>query len=415
MVTDSGGTQPRKPGFAGLGLGRVATLRVVREVVPEVVRGVVRAVVLVWGRLLGRFGGRFRGRRGPHANAPTLLGAGEHLELPEWARHLETVGRLNHFERIVESELRGRGLSGVFADGVVRLTADGPADGDGRGRDSRSTAIGLANLSQVCAGDSEETWAAHVRRHFGVNSQGRREFDQALELGYADARRLLRIRLWDHSITQDSPATTVTQQDLPGLDSMLVLDLPSSIANVSREMLTRWSVPAEQAFARALDNVVGEVTLEFKDIAIPAGGALRVAFAESYYAASLVLAFDRFPELNGPFGSLVSVPVRHMFLVYPIRNREVLRAIEAMIAVTHGAHRDGPGSISNRVMWYRDRRWREIPIAVENGRVSVIPPQEFVDALHEMEDGPDGLEDHGEHGGHGEPGGPGRPGGYPAA
>jgi hypothetical protein len=62
----------------------------------------------------------------------------------------------------------------------------------------------------------------------------------------------------------------------------------------------------------------------------------------------------------------------------------VVESINQVIAITAGAFRDGPGSVSPRVYWYRHRRWREIPYDLTERGLEVAPPDELVDLLNRV-------------------------------
>jgi hypothetical protein len=315
------------------------------------------------------------------------FGAGRHASLPEWAAAMESVERVNRFERLIAADLVRRGISCRFDDGTVRTQAT--SDGEGW----HSSGLGLANIGQVCAASAESEWPAVIKSHFDSQERSHREMDELLGADYSAVKSRLRVRLWEHGVISDSIKEHTTQADLPGLDTALVMDLPSAVASINTTMVKRWGIPPEQLFARAIDNTYSEVKPDIQRMSLPNAGKLLVAQANSYYTSSLILAIDRFPDLIGPHGSLISVPVRHLFLSYPIHSADVLTAMKSMILVTHGLFRDGPGSVSNRVYWYNAGRWREIPVATENDRMSVIPPPDFVEMVREFPDAGEHMPD----------------------
>jgi len=85
-------------------------------------------------------------------------------------------------------------------------------------------------------------------------------------------------------------------------------------------------------------------------------------------------------------GSLIGVPHRHAVIIYPIESLQVVQAINRLIPTIHGMHNEGPGSISNKLLWYQDDEFRDLPYGVEGNKLRFMPPEFFVEMLNSMGD-----------------------------
>ena len=75
--------------------------------------------------------------------------------------------------------------------------------------------------------------------------------------------------------------------------------------------------------------------------------------------ANIVFSFSNYPELVGSKGSLISLPTRHIVIIYPINDLNVVNALNTQIHVTNGVSSKGPGTLSNSLFWYFNGELKE--------------------------------------------------------
>lgn len=63
----------------------------------------------------------------------------------------------------------------------------------------------------------------------------------------------------------------------------------------------------------------------------------------------------------GDLGAIVSMPLRHSVLVHPIDNASAQCGIAGMIPIAHQLFKQGPGSVSPHLYWWRDGSLEWIP------------------------------------------------------
>jgi hypothetical protein len=112
------------------------------------------------------------------------------------------------------------------------------------------------------------------------------------------------------------------------------------------------------------------------------GVTLTLFSDESFFVASHALLLEEHPECVGPFGALVGVPHRHVMLVFPIHDLRVLPAIHMMIPIIAGMERDGPGSISPLLYWYKDGDYTTLPYNIDKNTLNFTPPEDFLAVLN---------------------------------
>ena len=306
-----------------------------------------------WIRLRAFLRRCFGGRPAPDASTPTLpiiedqevllnpdpeVVKGEPGEVPEWAAPLGTARRLERFESAVLDDLRRRPLQAEYRAGVV--VPQGPAS-------QASQGWGLANLAQLCAGIPEFRWPAVIAHHFDLIVRvGSQEARLERELkDYANARPQLVPRLWDEQAAGDIQDRAVWRRDIPGLLTVLSIDLPESIRTVNRELLEGWGVGEDQAFARAFDNLDALTDRTINAVELGGGQRLLEIRGPSYYTASLALKMDTLPELSGPHGAFVGLPTRHMLLSLPFSSPQTMEKLHLLLLATRAAEQQGPGAL----------------------------------------------------------------------
>ncbi len=283
---------------------------------------------------------------------------------PEWAPFFSGAqGR--EFLESVAADLRRRDLQFRVGDGVV--------DVDGGGQ------LGLANLAQVCNQAPPSEWGTVIGRHFDaiLTKVDEVEFRSDFEA----ARPLLKPRIYGAGDLPDD-AEIVASPIGAGLLSVLTYDLPTSVRTIHRDDAAAWAIPVDELFAIALANLEGAPDRpERTEMPFEGGGVISLLHGESFFVASEIL---RLREHLGeaPNGALAATPNRHVVLFHPLVDLSAISAVQFMIQMTIGFHRDGPGSISPNLYWWHDGAITDLPYATDRKGVQFYPPDAFVGMLN---------------------------------
>ena len=78
------------------------------------------------------------------------------------------------------------------------------------------------------------------------------------------------------------------------------------------------------------------------------------------------------------------MPTRHIVIIYPINDLNVVNALNTQIQVTHGVSSNGPGTLSNSIYWHYKNELQEQPSKIEAGKLVFTPTEDFVNMLNQM-------------------------------
>lgn len=317
-------------------------------------------------------------------------------ELPDWALPLGSVDRLNRFEFEVLGFFAAHGMEVVMADGVVT-----PSGVTARGM--REQQWGLGNLLQVCARGPEARWPEMIRSHFTtlLNAQRAAQETELESIDYSMVADRLAVRLWEEDALGGATGAggsaaigrMVRREDIPGLLTVLSMDMPQAVRTVPGPEADLWGRSHEELFARAIANLERMTDPKIEAHEIGDGGTVVSMLGESHFIASLALTIERFPELIGKHGVFIGLPTRHVLLAAPFGGVDALKSLQHLILITQKWYGDGPGSLSPRVWWCRVENgapmWREIRCEVDGQMLNVTPPEELVELLEELSGGGD--------------------------
>ena len=295
---------------------------------------------------------------------------------PEWASFF-TPERYAQFEREIHRYFQRNEITCQVHDGVVYAFLTGDK--------TPPHQWGLLNLAQVCNQDTVEEWAHHIQMHFDAMARSDKECAEIESQmnDFSAIRDRIGVRLGSPDMPLD---TLISRQDIPGVASYIVIDLPSSMVSVNGDTVNKWGVSTRQLFDIALENLRKSGRPEHRNFEIEKGLSIITAFGDSFFTASHALLLSEYPQFVGPHGSLVAIPHRHALLCYPIRDVNVVGVVHHLWSIAQGMEREGPGSISPQIYWYFQGKFTPIPCEIKDNSIAVRPPKAFVDMLNNLGD-----------------------------
>lgn len=297
--------------------------------------------------------------------------------VPTWAGFFEKTEYLNFLEEL-DLYFKLRGLNYEVESGVVTVSE----------REEELGKLGLTNIAQICKQHKIEEYGELITVHLD-GMLGKRESDKKL-MEHADDFRIIRdyvaIRL--HNIDSVS---IIGRENLIGFPvagdifAMLVFDLPESIVNVQRKHTEAWDKTDEELIELGIHNArernpVEVVRHEF------GGNPIYFVSAEHFFSGNFIFDLPEHPELIGWHGTLVGIPNRHTTLFFPINDIGVLDGLNRLLPTVYGMHQEGPGSLSDKLFWYHEGEYLDLPYEVANGQLSFSPPATFVELLNRLAD-----------------------------
>ncbi|MGR3935247.1 hypothetical protein [Streptomyces sp. BRA346] len=168
----------------------------------------------------------------------------------------------------------------------------------------------------------------------------------------------------------------------------IALDTPDNVRVLSDPdvALVEWDTLAAAARTNLLSEPVNYDTVD-----LPGGAVLHIlGHPESVFAASKVLVFEEAvratdgPEIPDE-GVLLVVPNRHNLAFYPLTDKHVAEAVNALAEFGQGAYEDGPGRLSPRVFWWRAGTLTSITLFdQENRTMRISPPDELMTIMRRL-------------------------------
>jgi hypothetical protein len=246
--------------------------------------------------------------------------------------------------------------------------------------------LGLSNLAQMCKQSRRSQWKSLIKEHFdGMHRAD--AFEQtfyAQAHDYAYAAPYIGVRVYPKEyISHVGEEVTIKRDLAEDLVVLLVFDFPHSVSNIRPETTIQWEKTNEElyeaGFGNTRMNYSSEVSAE--DV-----NGIKIWFIQGdhFFVANAVLDLQLQPIPNGIYGALVGVPHRHAVMVYPIDNLDVVRALQPFVDILQGLFKDGPGSISESLYWYRDGQLTNLPYALNGNAFEFTPPQDFLDMMNGM-------------------------------
>lgn len=291
---------------------------------------------------------------------------------PGWASFFQ-ADELAAFLALIEAELQRLKLPYVLGEGTVQVDLGG----------SEPQSLGLQNVAQLCHREPRALWPDMVAEHFENVLRSQRE-GAAVAAHAADfdqVRSLLKVRIYGGSQGPEAMEKMVCRPLAEGLVAALVYDLPSSVCSIDRPTTLPWGLSDDELFAVALENVAQEPAPSVRQVEIGGGAHLTALLGETFFTASQALRLERFLDAPAPHGVLLAVPHRHCVLFHPIRDARVIQAVNGIIPMAFGMYREGPGSISPSLYWWRAGRLLLLPSEMTEARMTFSPPEAFTAIL----------------------------------
>ncbi|NDV94313.1 hypothetical protein D0T84_05190 [Dysgonomonas sp. 521] len=298
------------------------------------------------------------------------------IEVPEWASFF-TSDEYSVFIKAVRSYFDKLNLRYTIDDGVVIVDKE---------NDLGFNKLGLQNLSQKCKQNDIKDYESVVTDHFEtmirIHKFGK-EFEEIVS-DFEKVEKYIGVRLHDVEYAANlKKENMIVREFAEGVVAMLVFDLPESVMNIKPEQIEPWGKTIDELYEIGKRNIKQNCAVNLFEEKV---GDHKFWFAEAdhFYATNFVMDIQDYPQVVGKKGSLISVPNRHIALIYPIHDLEVVGALNNMLYLTSRMYEDGPGSITDRVYWYNDGAFINIPHRIENEKRVIAPPDVFIDALNEL-------------------------------
>ena len=282
---------------------------------------------------------------------------------PEWERFLLAIAQ----------ELTGRRIPYQYhGDGFLAVKAG-----------ETEMQMGLGNLAQICHQAGRDSWAEIIRTHLDqiLNAPNDHADEMLHDFERVEDQLFIRLMALDGAPRQD---LAVARNDIPGTIAYLAIDLPTTVRSISTGDVEGWQKTPGQLYEIGLENVRTKSAIQEQRLPVDEGIEFIGVMGEDFFAASHALLLHEHPEWLGKYGALVIIPTRHTIVVYPINDLQFTKAVQYLAVMAIAMEKEGPGSISNRIYWYNDGCYVDIPYTIDSKKVSVTPPADFVAMMNRI-------------------------------
>jgi len=295
------------------------------------------------------------------------------IEVPEWASFF-TENEYAKFISEVEGYFKRQNFKFHREDGVIKVL-DGEFEGN---------SFGLQNLSQTCNHLTPKDYRNQIEGHFGGMFRSFKFMNdlEKIKGDFEKIKQYLGVKIYPAEFVQhQKKSTSVFRKITEQLYAVLVFDLPDTIHNVQQDEAAKWGIDHEELFRigkkNTRHNYPNPVAKQEAQ-----GIELFAISTEHFFSSSIILDLETRPDLVGSKGCLLGLPTRHLTIIYPIENMEVAAAINMMIPANYNICQEGPGSMTNELIWYHDGIFEVQPYSFSEGKIEFTPTEDFVQLLN---------------------------------
>ncbi len=297
-------------------------------------------------------------------------------EVPVWASFF-TEEEYAKFISELEGYFKRKKLDIQIADGVIHILNEA----------YKNNSYGIQNLAQTCGHFTSKEYGKQIESHFDGLFRSLK-FMQELEKDKSDFEKIkqyLGVKIYPTAFAhQSNKSVSISKKITEKLYAVLVFDLPETINNVTQEEANKWGIDHEELFRIGKKNTrhkyPNSVTKQEAN-----GLDLFSISTEHLFSTSIILDLETRPDLVGSKGCLIGCPTRHLTVIYRIENMEVTTAISMMIPANYSIFNQGPGSLTDELIWYYDGVFEVQPYAFSGGKIEFTPTESFVQMLNLMQ------------------------------
>lgn len=297
-------------------------------------------------------------------------------EVPGWASFFNQ-DEYSAFKKELDSYFKSLNIKYEVGDGIVHVDKE---------TEFGVSVLGLSNVAQVCKHNHLQDYGGIIAEHFNTLIRSR-QFDLTFEQiigNFEEVKKYIGIRLHDYSYIATVGKENVIGKHIAGdVHTMLVFDLPESIKNIKPEQAEVWGKSEDELIRLGIENMKAQYPFEISKENLK---DFDIWFVQGnhFFTPNIIFDIENRPELIGTYGSLIGLPHRHAVLIYPIESLEIIQAINQLIPVIYGMNQDGPGSVSNNLLWYYQGEYTNLPYQLEEKALQFIPPDNFLDILNHL-------------------------------
>ena len=296
-------------------------------------------------------------------------------EVPNWASFF-SENEYAKFIAELEGYFKRKKLKFKRINGVITILE----------KEYKNNSYGIQNIAQTCSYFSPKEYKNQIKSHFdGLfrSAKFMKELEK-IKGDFEKIKKYLAVKIYPKEFAhQSNRSVSISKKITEHLYAVLVFDLPETINNVTQEEADKWGIDYEELFRIGKKNTRHNYPNPIEKQEAQGLELLSIS-TEHMFSTSIILDLETRPDLVGSKGCLIGCPTRHLTVIYPIENVEVTKAINMMIPANHSIYLQGPGSLTNELIWYYDGVFEAQPYTFSKGKIEFSPTDDFVKILNLM-------------------------------
>lgn len=249
---------------------------------------------------------------------------------------------------------------------------------DAEGREHQ---VGLENLYRRARRVDRSEWPALILEFLRTAGSIQSGDELPTDLAAVADQLLVRLGQPPRSLPDEAGVWTQMLNGI-GLCLNLVIDYPNRMFYVTEKLIDASGRPGSAWLEQALVNLRARTPDDCFEV-IDEESGMRSCHAADAYDSSRALLLDRLlPDLPAD-GCFVALPGRDHLLVQPV-TLAGLANVHLLKVLAEKNYKSTPYPISDQVFWVREGVWRVFAVEVQGEKVTVQPPEEFVEILQRL-------------------------------
>ncbi|MBY0521870.1 MAG: hypothetical protein K2R98_00640 [Gemmataceae bacterium] len=241
--------------------------------------------------------------------------------------------------------------------------------------------VGLENLFRRARRVERNEWKDLITEFLRQVNVTEQKDDLPTDLATVADQLLVRLGKPLQSLPDEA---RVWAQPLDGTDLVLtlVIDYPQRMIYVTEKLIADSGKEGAVWLDQALANLRARSEDDSLEVVHEESGMLLCNVGDAYDSSRAMILDTLLPEV-GPEGYFVAIPSRDQLMVLPVR-KDSLPFIHVMKLLVEKDFKTAPYPISDDVFWVRDGNWRLFGIDVQGQKVTLQPPEDFMEVLEEF-------------------------------
>ncbi len=217
------------------------------------------------------------------------------------------------------------------------------------------TEVGLTNLYNICTQNDKSQWKKIIKDYFSQVKVSRDEEKSILPKleKFETAKEYLKLRIYPIDYKEQISKSSIFESDTGDYISVVVLDFPSAIRNLTKEYTEKWNLSEKEIFEVAKENTLKNNKEEFEEYKITDTFSVSVMLSDTnIFVTSSIYDLNKKCNTISEYGAFVAIPNRYGIVLKNVNKETINNDIVQMMGLVNYMYQQGPTSITNTIYWF---------------------------------------------------------------